>query len=150
MPDTVEYYHHEKSPNGCKSTEGHIIISGFKDEDCPHGNTANRAMVYIVPPKRSSFNSHQEFYDAVQQVSKNTIKAISKYNAGVPDENKIKTFRPVAFSSNSKHYVGTANPQTVKQHILDGIQAGLSEYKSSGITKIELPNAFDGVRPTKS
>ena len=151
-PSSVEYYHHVAPPNGCKSTEGHIIISGFKDEECPHKNTANRAMVYIVPPKWSSFNNDnrdKEFYDAVQQVSENTIKAISEYNAGVPDENKkIKTFRPVAFSSNSKSYVGRADPKTVKQHILAGIQAGLSKYTSSGITKIELPNAFDDVRST--
>ena len=143
-PDSVEHYHHVAPPNGFKSTQGHIIISGFKDEECPHKNTTNRAMVYIVPPKRSSFNSHEKFYAAVQEVSKNTIKAISEYNAGVLDENKkIKTFRPVAFSSNDPSYKGDADPKTVKQRILAGIQAGLFEYTSSGIIKIELPNAFD-------
>ena len=67
-PDSVEHYHHVAPPNGFKSTQGHIIISGFKDEECPHKNTTNRAMVYIVPPK-----------DPVLIVMKNFMPLFKKY-----------------------------------------------------------------------
>ena len=67
-PDSVEYYHHEKSPNGCKSTEGHIIISGFKD----------KIVLTVTLPTEPWFTLfHQK--DPVLIVIKNFMTLFNKY-----------------------------------------------------------------------
>ena len=111
--------------NGAKG-EGSAFVHLFSDDNCPHGNLENRAMVYIVPPRGNDkeYTTDAAFLKAVQETAKNSLMVTHEYNlrAQGTDRPQLDVLRMCRFSSG--HY---ARKGLDGARVAMAIQQGLME-----------------------
>ncbi|MCK5894567.1 MAG: hypothetical protein KAG53_09235 [Endozoicomonadaceae bacterium] len=124
--------------NDTSGTVGTVIISAFTDEALPFGNSENRAMSYVYPPKLSNFLAknctdmdeikvgESKFLDAVKKTACNLIVATEEFNAAHGTDNpklKLSAIRMTFFSAGI--FRGHLKPLEVILAVNKGIIEGL-------------------------
>lgn len=110
---------------------GSVYISAFKDK-FPHHSPSNMAMVYVVGPKGSEFNSKEEFLDAVHATAVNLMTALCDFNGFVRREEqktyaKISVCRVCLFSGGVYRH-----NEATKADVAEAILSGLNEAYRHG------------------
>ncbi len=112
-----------------------VFIHEFKDGFYPLGNTSNKFMVYVVPPKGTEYSIPGLFLKAVHEVSYNMMELIDKHDFS----KKMETLRICLFSA------GLYTPTNVRYvevaaSIIKGILQYINMYGTS-VKTIEFAHA---------
>lgn len=131
---------------------GIAFVDAFADELCPHGNTANRAMLYVAPPDGGYFPDDVSFLAAVTEIGTHAIEAVAAHNrwAGDNAAPRIAAIRLCMYSSGIYRRAGVSLDR-VALAIFAGIETGL-QADADGLDEVQMPVSsgdnpyFDAVR----
>jgi hypothetical protein len=129
--------------------DGIVFVDVFTKLTYPNQNDNNYAMIYVMPPNFSHYNTQQDFLDAVVKTNITLIKCVTDYNQyitqGHPGTNglqAINTIRMCLFSGG--WYRGSATVDEVAIANLKGLERGIQNNPtaSQSIECIEFENSY--------
>jgi hypothetical protein len=120
--DPVAFIYVSRPAKPLYGIDGTVFIDGFIPARAPHGNPANYAMIYVVPP--AGFNySDRDFLDAIQATAENIASSVASFNHEIAPGHQlqiIETLRMCAYSS-SIFLKPTVSVDAVVNRIYDGL-----------------------------
>ncbi|WP_153301531.1 hypothetical protein [Endozoicomonas arenosclerae] len=113
--------------SGEPDNQGTVLVSVFRDENCPEGIKKNRAMIYVVPPDGTSdsFDDKDDFLENVRVTAKNLIATQNKYNHWASEEGHpvLPVLRTCAFGGDTY-----CHPDSNQVEVAKAIRAGIKDY----------------------
>ncbi|GAA4650189.1 hypothetical protein GCM10023116_24720 [Kistimonas scapharcae] len=120
-------------------------VAVYEYSEHPHGNTANQAMVYVIPPRRLDYTTDKAFLTAVEQTATNMITVYNQYASQKQNNHEaVPELHIHAFSAGS--YAGPVSPAVITKAILKGVHDKCQALAKSGtlhIPKMRFSAPFD-------
>lgn len=135
---------------------GAVFIDVFKEDQCPFGNKDNRAMLYVVPPKRTDYPTPEEFLKAVRMTARNVARAQNKYNQAASKDGsqlpQLPVLRACLFSGDIYRKLDNGDEDCTKEQVAAAIKAGFTEYQAelgdrNTIKEIQFPTGTNSFAP---
>ena len=120
-------------------------VAVYEYAEPPHGNSANQAMIYVVPPRRRDYTTDKAFLTAVELTATNMITVYNHYaNQKQNNRETVPELHIHAFSAG--RYAGSVPPAAITKAILKGIHAKCQTLSQNGtlhIPKMQFSAPFD-------
>ncbi|WP_211831171.1 hypothetical protein [Kistimonas asteriae] len=120
-------------------------VAVYEYSEHPHGNTANQAMVYVIPPRRRDYTTDKAFLTAVEQTATNMITVYNHYASQKQTNGEtVPELHIHAFSA--ERYAGSVPPAAITKAILRGVHAKCQTLSQNGtlhIPKMQFSAPFD-------
>jgi hypothetical protein len=139
-------------PNAEATTEA-ALLDVFTAAACPHGNPANHAMLYLVPPDGGNTAAYPDaaaFLASVSRTARNAVAVMADYNAHQVKAHAALKLQPIpvmrmCLISGSIFKPPSVPVADVANAVFQGISRGLAAAgTSSGITLVEFENGGGG------
>ncbi len=144
--DPLSFVYVNRPAKPLHGIDGTVFIDVFMPTRAPHGNPANCAMIYVVPPDGSNYSDH-DFLDAVEATAENIALSVAHFNHEVAPDNQLpilETLRMCAYSSSI-----FLKPTVSVEQVVNRIYDGLKKFEFGSVKSLEFENgdrSFDSVK----